>query len=304
MTSSLRPDLEVHLDATILAAWPLPQPGDDADKEARGRVLVVAGSAEMPGAAVLAAIAALRAGAGKLQVAVPQSIAAAVAAAMPEARVIALAQADDGNFKPEAVERLAELVARSAAVLIGPGMQPESAACTLVAALLPKLTADTALVLDAGAMGVVRDDLGPVARFSTPVLLTPHAGEMASLTGVPKPQVQADPGKVAADAARCWQAVVALKGAETWLATADGRRWRHVGGNAGLATSGSGDVLAGLIAGLAARGASLPQAAAWGVALHARAGDRLAQRLGPLGYLAREIAGEVPALMESLSRGD
>jgi hydroxyethylthiazole kinase-like uncharacterized protein yjeF len=304
MTHPLRPPTEVHLDAAVLATWPLPQPGDDADKEARGRVLVVAGSSEMPGAAVLAATAALRAGAGKLQVAVPQVIATAVAAAIPEARVIALAQAPDGTFEAEAVEQLATLAAHSAAVLIGPGMQPEAAACALVAALLPTLTADTALVLDAGAMGVVRDAKGPAARFSTPVLFTPHAGEMASLTGVPKPQVQTDPAQVAADAARCWQAVVALKGAETWLAAPDGRRWRHVGGNAGLATSGSGDVLAGLIAGLAARGASLAQAAAWGVALHARAGERLAQRLGPLGYLAREIAGEVPALLEALSRGD
>jgi NAD(P)H-hydrate repair Nnr-like enzyme with NAD(P)H-hydrate dehydratase domain len=95
---------------------------------------------------------------------------------------------------------------------------------------------------------------------------------------------------------------VALKGAETWIATPQGRCWRHAGGNVGLATSGSGDVLAGLIAGLLARGAPPEQAAAWGIALHARAGRRLCERLGPLGLLARELAAEVPALMHALSR--
>jgi ADP-dependent NAD(P)H-hydrate dehydratase len=95
--------------------------------------------------------------------------------------------------------------------------------------------------------------------------------------------------------------VIALKGAITHIAAPDARVWRHQGGNSGLATSGSGDVLAGLIAGLVARGATLEQAAAWGVALHARAGERLAQRLGPLGYLARELPTEVPSIMGSLS---
>ena len=94
--------------------------------------------------------------------------------------------------------------------------------------------------------------------------------------------------------------MVALKGATTHIAAPDGRLWRHDGGNVGLASSGSGDTLSGIIAGLAARGAPLEQACAWGVALHARAGERLAQRIGPLGYLAREIAGEVPALLHEL----
>ncbi len=99
-----------------------------------------------------------------------------------------------------------------------------------------------------------------------------------------------------------WNAVVALKGAITHIATPDGRMWRHEGGNLGLAISGSGDALSGLIVGLASRGASLEQAAAWGVTLHARAGQQLAARFGTLGYLAREIAAEVPTLMDALGR--
>jgi NAD(P)H-hydrate repair Nnr-like enzyme with NAD(P)H-hydrate dehydratase domain len=121
---------------------------------------------------------------------------------------------------------------------------------------------------------------------------------MAHLTGIAKEGVTADPAELARRAAADWNAVVALKGAVTHIAAPNGERWRHEGGNVGLAISGSGDVLAGIIAGCAARGAPLDQAACWGVVLHARAGERLAARLGTLGYLAREIATEIPALLE------
>ena len=97
--------------------------------------------------------------------------------------------------------------------------------------------------------------------------------------------------------------MVAVKGPSTVIDSPDGSEWLHEGGNCGLATSGSGDTLAGAIGGLCARGASPAQACAWGVALHARAGQRLADRLGPLGFLAREIPGEVPALMHELGGG-
>jgi hydroxyethylthiazole kinase-like uncharacterized protein yjeF len=135
-------------------------------------------------------------------------------------------------------------------------------------------------------------------RFNTPVLLTPHAGEMAHLSGIAKEEIGGAPDRIAFEAAQRWNAVVALKGARTVIATPEGERLQHDGGNVGLATSGSGDVLAGIIAGLAARGADLTQAASWGVALHARAGERLAERMGKLGYLARELCDEVPSLLE------
>ncbi|MGZ5162704.1 MAG: ADP-dependent NAD(P)H-hydrate dehydratase [Burkholderiales bacterium] len=114
-------------------------------------------------------------------------------------------------------------------------------------------------------------------------------------------RLQRIPQAAALNAARAWNAVVALKGAITYIAAPDGRLWRHEGGNVGLATSGSGDVLSGIIAGLVARGTPLEEASMWGVALHARAGARLAERLGPLGYLAREIPDEVPSLMAALA---
>ena len=285
-----------EVDGALLRAWPLPPPDGDGDKESRGRVLVVAGSREMPGAAVLAATAALRAGAGKLVVATPASAASLVAAALPEARVIALAENADGSPALEGLAALHDSAAATAALLVGPGMIGRAGTLAFVRALLPLFTEAT-VVLDALAMDCVAGG----GRFAQAVVLTPHAGEMAHLTGGDKEDVQDDGHAPAVRHAAAWNAVVALKGATTFVAAPDGRAWLHQAQAPGLGTSGSGDVLAGLIAGLAARGASPAQAVVWGVALHARAGEVLAQRQGTLGYLARELAAEVPALMQALA---
>lgn len=282
------------ISADSLKYWPLPVHDDTADKEGRGRTLVIAGSREMPGAAILAGTAALRAGAGKLMIATGASVAQGMSLAMPEARIVALPETSQGGFAVEGAGTLLAFAQRSQAVLIGPGLLDEPASCAFAQALLPQL-GSARVILDATAMNVVNC----VTRFTEPVLLTPHAGEMAHLTGLSKESVLADPLRAALDAARTWNAIVALKGACTYIAMPDGRYWQHEGGNIGLATSGSGDTLAGVIAGLAARGASLEQACAWGVALHAAAGVALSERLGTLGYMARELPGEIPALMQS-----
>jgi ADP-dependent NAD(P)H-hydrate dehydratase len=307
MDTSAPSSRRTELDAAALRAWPLPMPSSDGDKEQRGHVLVLGGSREMPGAVILAATAALRAGAGKLTIATGASVAQLVALALPEARVLGLAETGEGGFCREAVARLDPLADKVNAVLIGPGMQDEAATAALVRALLPRLEgSDTSVVLDACAMGIILQPDGPEGappfRFSQPVILTPHAGEMAHLTGASKEDIAAAPDHHALQAARRWNAVVALKGARTVICAPDGECWQHEGGNVGLAISGSGDTLAGIIAGLAARGAPLAQATCWGVALHARAGERLAERFGVLGYLARELPTEIPALMESFAR--
>ncbi|MYN10556.1 NAD(P)H-hydrate dehydratase [Pseudoduganella aquatica] len=308
MPSSHRDAIDISL--RTLREWPLPMPTFDSDKEVRGHVLIVAGSREMPGAALLAATAALRAGAGKLTLATAAGTATHVAAALPEARVIALAETAGGGFSIEAARKLGELAHRADAVLIGPGMQDEAASAELVRALLPRC-AGRKVILDAGAMELLRPPAEPHLlaepvdsehfRFSEPVLLTPHAGELAHLCGLSRQAVQAEPHSVAQRCAARWNAVVALKGPLTVIAAPDGQLWEHMGGNIGLAISGSGDALAGIIAGLAARGCVLEQAAAWGVALHAAAGEQLALRYGILGYLAREISAEVPALLRTLA---
>ena len=282
------------VDGTLLRQWPLPQPSGGGGKEARGRVLVVGGERELVGAVRLAGEAALRAGAGKLQLAVAGSAAPALAIAVPEARVLALPEAGSGRLTGNGA-RLPELASRTDALVLGPGLETGVAPRRLAARLLPRLEAP--VVLDAGAIDLALLRAWRRLDHRPPALLTPHHGEMAALLGCDADDVAADAERLALAFAREWGLVVVLKGATTWIATPDGRRFVHRGGSAGLGTSGSGDVLAGLLGGLCARGAAPEQAACWAVRAHARAGGVLARRVGPLGFLAREIAAEVPALL-------
>ena len=283
-----------QLTDAALRARGLPQPDVDSDKEGRGNVLVVAGSREVPGAALLTATAALRAGAGRLTIATPACMAMALGLAVPEARVIALPETPAGGPALAGIDLLAPLADRIDATVIGPGLMDEDAAVAFARAWLDRFGG--AVVLDAYAMGAVDTDAPGRAN----VVLTPHAGEMAHLTGLPKDAVTAEAQARARAASEAWHTGVVLKGASTWIVFPGEPDWHHGGGDVGLATSGSGDTLAGLVGGLAARGVPLLDAALWGVRLHALAGERLAARHGRLGYLARELGDEVPAAMHIL----
>ncbi|USQ98027.1 NAD(P)H-hydrate dehydratase [Caulobacter sp. RL271] len=274
------------IDADWMRAHPLPEPGDEG-KHGRGQVLVVGGGAELAGAAMLAGVAALRAGAGKLQVAVAREAVAPLSVALPEARILAL----QGDQADTAAGLVMEHAARCDALLIGPGMMDDGAG--LAAALLALETRDP-VVVDAGALVAV-----PAARRQPNLVLTPNAGEMARLLDMDKGAVDADPLAAGRQAARRFEALVVMKGASTFVVSPQGRAGRYAGGGPGLGVSGSGDVLGGLITGLLARGATPFQAAAWGVYLHGEAGARLAANLGKLGFLAREIADQVPPILSS-----
>lgn len=284
----------------LLRAWPLPQPDEGGDKEERGRVLVIGGSPEMPGACILAATAAARAGAGKLQIATCRSVAPHVAASVPEARVFALAETQTGAPAATSATKLLEYVNAASAVLIGPGMIDETAIARLMKSLLRRADVP-ALVLDANALALLAQQPKSLTRLRGRVVLTPHAEEMSELLDTDEATIARDRQGALLEAVARFNTVVALKGRETLIAAPGSRVYLNRAGNVGLATSGSGDTLAGLIAGLCARGAAPLQSAVWGVYLHARAGERLAQTRGPLGYLARELPDEVPALLAQLS---
>jgi ADP-dependent NAD(P)H-hydrate dehydratase len=286
------------LNRDTLIGWPLPDNSNEGDKESRGHILIIAGSRETPGAVILAANAALRAGAGKLTIATGISTATSIAIAIPESKVIGLPENIYGGLDAKAAHLLDKSIDGADAVLIGPGMQDESATCDLVTTLLPKLS-KAKLVLDACAMSVMRKSKSSLFNYDAPVLLTPHAGEMAHLLDITKEEVQESPQHYAEIAARDWNSIVIMKGATTFIALPKGTVWQHDGNNIGLAISGSGDTLAGIISGLAASGASLEQAGAWGVVLHALAGDELAKRVGQVGFFAREIADEIPRLIHT-----
>ena len=251
---------------------PLPSHDDAEDKNGRGAVLVVAGSERTPGAAVLAATAALRAGAGKLKIATAAPSCASVGVAVPEALVQPLSD----------VDALAEAVAEVDAVLVGPGLMDDDAASVRTVAAEMR---GGVLIVDAGSLGFLPDEL------PEHTLLIPNESETEQLLGLPPD---------AAAVARKLGAVVAVRGEETWIATPDGGTWCDTSGTVGLATSGSGDVAAGLVAGFAARGADCVTAALWGVRVHGVAGERLGQRIGKVGFLARELLDEIPAALREL----
>ncbi|RYZ73924.1 MAG: NAD(P)H-hydrate dehydratase [Proteobacteria bacterium] len=280
----------------LLETWKIPALKPGADKEDRGRVLIVGGSCETPGAVALAGVASLRAGAGKLQLAVSESVSCALALHLPEALVQGFKTSRDGSMTRSAVMAVSDRMRKLDAALIGPGLNQGPS----LFPLLRKMGEErgSCVVLDASALCTVHD-LHKVPVTKRPaVILTPHAGEMASLTVLSKDDVQKNAAKIAQEFATAHQVTVVLKGAVTYVADSKGQLFRSQIGNSGLATSGSGDVLAGIITGLAARGLDPLHASVLGVFLHARAGEVLAERLGPLGYLAREISALVPGLMK------
>ena len=289
-----------RISRALLRRWPLPPLDAKGDKEARGTALIVAGSAEMPGAAILAGVAALRIGAGRLVVAVPADVAIALAPHLPEARVVALPTSLDGALVASAGKQVAMLAQKADALLVGPGMVGTDRLTRIIASLAARLPT-MPLALDAAALAAAPRRIDGARSGVTRAVLTPHAGEMARMLRVERAAVERSPVEFAQRAARDYEAVVVLKAGTSVIAHPRGRVWVHEGHTVGLGTSGSGDVLAGLITGLLARGAAPEQAAVWGVATHGYAGRALARRVGDVGFLAREIAGEVPTILRDLA---
>ncbi len=289
-------DFEV-LDRDLLRRFPLPRHPDDGDKEERGRLLVIAGSRELAGAALLAGTGGLRAGAGKLQIATGASVAPGLAIAVPEARVVGCPETEDGCIAASAIGAVLEWAGGAQAILMGCGLQHGPALEEMLDALLAS-GLDKPLVLDAAVLGSLAPRAATLRAWKGGAILLPHAREMARLLECEAEEVEADPLAAARRAAETFGAVALIKGQYSFIVAPDGRAFRFTGGGVGLATSGSGDALAGIVGGLAARGADPLTAALWGVYLHGEAGRALAKRIGRIGFLARELLDEVPRLMD------
>jgi ADP-dependent NAD(P)H-hydrate dehydratase len=285
--------------SALLRDWPLPDVSEGDGKHARGTVVVLGGAVDTPGAVLLAGLAALRAGAGRLTLATVEQTATALAVAVPEAAVTGLPATATGTLGGAAVEAARDLLDGADAVLLGPGMRKAEDARAFVSGLLPAIGAGTTLVADAMGLTCGALDAATSNRLDGRTIATPNATEAGVLLDGPDHDSPADRSReqTARELADRLQAVIAF---DSHVAAPDGRHWADGSGNSGLGTSGSGDVLAGVIAGLAARGATPEQAAVWGVHLHAAAGERLAARIGRLGYLARELLDELPAVVTEL----
>ena len=279
---------EIVVTPDLLRGWPLPSAG--AGKYSRGQVVVVGGAARTPGAAMLGAWAALRVGAGRLTLAVAGSVAPHVAVALPEAGVVPLGETDAGHVVGSSLATASSDLEGADAVLAGSGLDDADEAEALVR-LLPGLVGDDAVVvLDAFALGVLPRCGDAVDALRGRLVLTPNPSEAGRLLEREVDDLPSDLLEVA----RRWDAVVAC---QSLVASGDGRLWRSGAGHPGLGTSGSGDVLAGAVAGLAARGAAPDQAAVWATHAHGAAGDRLSVGVGPMGFLASELLGELPRVL-------
>lgn len=286
-----------QLDAAWLQAHPLPPIDEGSDKNRRGRILVAGGAEFVPGALRLTGEAALRAGAGKLQMATVRSAALPLGVLVPEAAMIALPAQNDGEIAAGAADILIERAIHCDALILGPGMSVSPQTDELVADVLTGIKAPQAVVLDAAALTAARDLRSVITRHRGHVILTPHHGEMAILAGLSHEEVAADPIGVSQDIAGRFEAVVLLKGKNSILAKPRGHVLLYQGGCAGLATGGSGDVLAGIVGGLAARGATPWEAGAWATWVHGRAGRRLETETGGVGFLARELLPLIPGIL-------
>jgi hydroxyethylthiazole kinase-like uncharacterized protein yjeF len=178
-------------------------------------------------------------------------------------------------------------------------MTDEAAVAELTSELLRRLEGP-AVVLDASAFATLTMGEMPT-RHKGRIVATPHSGEMAKFLDVPREEINSEPLSAARQAAEALRAIVAMKGANTHVVSPDGEAWLCENGSIGLATSGSGDTLAGILAGLLARGTHPALATIWAVYIHGEAGRRLAKRNGTFGLLAREIPGEIPTIMQELS---
>ena len=281
----------------------LPTRGATANKGTSGRLVIVAGSCDFLGAPALASLAAYRAGAGLVEVATPRCAQASVAAHALEPVYNPLPEAD-GRIAIEAVPQILRSVERARALVCGPGMGISDATVQVMGEIMQGLagTEIHGAVIDADGLNALAQRAGWWER-PVNLILTPHPGEMARLTGLSIPAIQSDRLATARRFAAEWAQVVVLKGAGTVVASPLGEAVINPTGGPNLATAGTGDVLSGIIGGLLAQGCRPFDAAVAGTYWHGRAGDLLRAEQGDVGTLASDLLSTLPAARLSILRG-
>jgi len=293
LPASLLEDNNIRTHLTTLADCRavLPPRKPDAHKGDCGRVLVVAGSAGMSGAAALCGLGALRAGAGLVTVATPASINTILEVKLTEVMTAPLPETDDQTMAPAAEPILMDMSEKADVLVIGPGVSQAPPAQHVVRSLVQGV--QKPIVVDADGLNALAQDLAVVAQRRAPTILTPHPGELSRLVGASSADIQKDRLTAARAFARQVGAVVVLKGAGTVIADPDGTAYVNPTGNQGMASGGTGDVLAGLIGGLMAQGAEAFPAAVAAVYIHGLAGDLAAER-NARALIAGDLLDKVP----------
>lgn len=279
--------------------WLPPRPAS-AHKGNFGRVLIIAGSRGMTGAACLTGAAALRSGAGLVTVAVPETLHDIMEGKLTEAMTVPLPDTGDGSLSAEARSRILSLLENMDALAIGPGLSLAPETISLVRELLPAIKIP--FVLDADALNALAGQVSSIlGSLQAPAVITPHPGEMARMMGVASKDIQADRIGAAIKAAATWNVATLLKGARTVVAAPEGVVFINPTGNPGMATGGSGDVLTGIVVSLIAQGLEPGRAAAAGAYIHGLAGDMAAKEKGMMGLIAGDIVSVLPAAAQELA---
>ena len=291
----------------LTASWVksvLPERPAYSNKGTFGKVLVVAGSVNFVGAAYLACSGAMRAGAGLVTLATPASIQPIVAAKSTETVYLPLPESVHGVIGPEAVKPIYDVLPECDVLLVGCGLGQNQATVKFLGDFLleNKPPSCPPVVLDADALNILTHYPEWWKKLPEDVILTPHPGEMARLTGKTVAEVQSNRLGVTRAAAETWGKTVVLKGAHTIIATPKKQAWISPVANPGLASAGTGDVLAGVIAGLLGQGVSPLNAAACGVYLHGEAGEIVRKQMGDAGMLASDLLTALPLATRSLKR--
>jgi len=277
-----------------------PRPAN-THKGTYGHPLIIAGGQGKSGAAVLVSRGALRAGAGLVTAAIPQCVAPIVASGQIELMTEPMPDRDGHFDARRALPRLQELVSGKSALIAGPGMGASDDTREIVRWLLMSGTRpERPLLLDADALNVLAPLEPELLRAARgPIVLTPHPGEMARLLATSTRAINADRISAASKLAQASGAAVLLKGAHSILVTPDRDVFVNSSGNPGMGSPGMGDVLSGIIGALLGQGIAAGNALKLGVFMHGYSADRLAERIGSMGYMASEVADELPAALRS-----
>lgn len=284
------------IDRDSLRSMPLPEYSDEASKADYGKLLVIAGSRRLPGPAILAARAALRCGCGTVRVAAPESIAIHIGVAVPELMMIPLPETANGTASRAAYEIIEAQYEPCDAIVLGPGLDEHDETNEL--ARLIASEASLPMLLDAQALlAIASNKKLDFGASKAARVLTPHPGELSTLLGRKTDDIQSQREKVAAGFARDYDVTLVFKGRETLVSAPDGTLLKNQAGTRGMGTAGSGDVLAGAIGGLLTQGMPPAHAAAWGVHLHALAGEAAQKELGDDGMMARDFLEMLPRVL-------
>ena len=272
-------------DHDIWSLLPIRDPA--SNKTQVGKVLIVAGSRGLTGAAALAAEGAMKAGAGLAVLAVPQSLNTILETKLTEAMTLPLPETNEGSLSLEAEEQISAKLSWASVVALGPGLSRYGETLELVRRLITKIRHP--MVLDADALFAISPWEKNFPKLKAPVIITPHEGEFSRLMGWKIQDVMSDRIAAAQRAAELFNVIVLLKGAPCIIASPEGRVYINSTGNAGMASGGVGDALTGIIAGLLGQGLEPFLAAAVGAFLHGRAGDIVAEEAGEMTLIAGDL---------------